>query len=169
MVPRLILTPIVCLSLYLSCSTSLHAQSTVIASGSPGVVTVIPLGPGIGAPAERNSFGWNTGYSAITTTSERPNPLGAALGGSDTIAESVTRVVPNDVLGNPIRGAVGFTDEPNSAGWFTGYSAVTSSYQRPDPLNAYLGGPETVTETKTQILPNDALGRPIRPFGGLWP
>jgi hypothetical protein len=145
------------------------AQTTVIGQGSTGVVTVVPIGPGLGAPGQRNSLGWNTGYTAITTTSERPNILGRGLGGSDTIAETVTRVVPNDALGNPSRFGGVFAEQPNSAGWRTGYSAITSTYERPDPLGAYLGGSRTVTETKTQVLPNDALGQPIRPFGGLWP
>ena len=145
------------------------AQTTVIGQGSPGVVTVVPIGPGLGAPGQRNSLGWNTGYTAITTQSERPNILGRGLGGSDTIAETVTRVVPNDALGNPSRFGGVFDERPNSAGWRTGYSAVTSTYERPDPFGAYLGGSRTVTETKTQVLPNDALGQPIRPLGGLWP
>lgn len=146
-----------------------HAQTAVVGSGSSGVVTVVPIGPGIGAPGQRNSLGWNTGYSAITTTSERPNLLGRGFGGSDTIVESTTRVVPNDGLGNPMRFGGAYGGERNSAGWNTGYSAVTSTYQRPDPLGAFLGGSDRVTETKTQILPNDALGQPIRPFGSLWP
>lgn len=150
------------------------AQTAVIGQGSTGVVTVVPIGPGLGgpglgAPGQRNSLGWNTGYSAITTTSERPNIFGRGLGGSDTISETVTKVIPNDALGNPSHFVGAFNNQPNSAGWNTGYSAVTSTYQRPDPLGAYLGGPKTVTETKTQILPNDALGQPMRPFGGLWP
>lgn len=149
-----------------------HAQTTVIGHGSPGVVTVIPVGPGLGTPGQRNRLGWNTGYSAITTTSERPNILGRTWGESDTIAETVTRVVPNDALGNPSQFVGAFDERPNSAGWHTGYSAVTSTYERPDPLGAYLGGARTVTETRTQVVPNDALGQPIRPLGGLgglWP
>lgn len=156
-------------SLLTATANTTLAQTTVIGQGSTGVVTVVPIGPGLGVPGQRNNLGWNTGYSAITTTSERPNIFGRAWGGSDTIAETVTRVVPNDALGNPYRFGAGYNSEPNSAGWSTGYSAVTSKYERPDPLGAYLGGSRTVTETKTQILPNDALGQPIRPFGGLWP
>jgi hypothetical protein len=159
---------VLCSALALSTNPAL-AQTTVIGHGSTGVVTVVPIGPGIGAPGQRNSLGWNTGYSAITTTSERPNIFGRGLGGSDTIAETVTRVVPNDPLGNPSPFGGIYNNQPNRAGWNTGYSAVTSTYERPDPLGAYLGGSKTVTETKTQVLPNDALGQPIRPFGGLWP
>jgi len=144
------------------------AQSSAFGSGN-GVVTVVPIDPSVLRPGERNSLGWSTGYSAITTNSERPNILGRSLGGSDTIHETTTRVVPNDVFGNPSRFGGFYDSERNSAGWNTGYSAVTSTYERADPLGSLLGGPKTVTETKTQILPNDALGQPIRPFGGLWP
>jgi hypothetical protein len=160
-------------SLPLSCLCLAHtalAQSSALGSATgSGVVTVVPIAPSALAPGQRNSVGWNTGYSAITTTSERPNILGRAFGGSDTIHETTTRVVPNDALGNPLRYGGFIDDEPNSAGWHTGYSAVTSTYQRPDPFGALAGGSGTVTETKTQILPNDGMGRPIRPFGGLWP
>jgi hypothetical protein len=147
---------------------SAHAQTTVINSGNSGVITVVPIRPGLDELGRRNSLGWNTGYSAITTTSERPSLLGRGLGGSNTISETVTRVVPNDLLGNPVRYGSVATDEPNSAGWNTGYSTITSTYDRPDPFGAYLGGAKTVTETKTQIVPNDALGQPIRPLSDLW-
>ncbi len=145
-----------------------HAQTTIINSGSPGVVTVVPVRPGLHELGRRNSLGWDTGYSAITTTSERPSLLGRSWGGSDTISETVTRVVPNDVLGNPVRHGSVFDSERNSAGWNTGYSTITSTYDRPDPLGASLGGARTVTETKTQVVPNDALGEPIRPLEDLW-
>jgi hypothetical protein len=170
------------LALYVTLAASptlATAQTAVIGQGSTGVITVVPIGPSLGgsslggpdlrAPGQRNSLGWNTGYSAITTTSERPNIFGRGLGGSDTISETVTKIVPNDPLGNPSHFGGTFNNRPNSAGWYTGYSAVTSTYERPDPLGAYLGGPKKVTETTTQILPNDALGQPIRPLGGLWP
>jgi hypothetical protein len=144
-----------------------NAQTTIINSGSPGVFTVVPVRPGLHEPGQRNSLGWDTGYSAITTTSERPSLLGRSWGGSDTIAETVTKVVPNDALGNPVRHGSVFDTERNSAGWNTGYSTITSTYDRPDPLGAYLGGARTVTETKTQVVPNDALGQPIRPLEDL--
>lgn len=144
------------------------AQTTVAGSGSSGVVTVVPIAPQALHSDELNSLGWNTGYTAITTQSERPNIFGRAWGGSDTIHETTTQVVPNDIIGNPVRG--GFANnEPNSAGWNTGYSVVTSTYDRSDPLGAFMGGSKTVTETTTQVLPNDLFGHPIRPFPGMWP
>jgi hypothetical protein len=145
------------------------AQTSIFNSTSSGVVTVVPIGPRLGTPGEPNSLGWSTGYSAITTTSERPNLFGRAVGGSDTVVETTTRVVPNDALGNPARYGGLLDNSPNSAGWYTGYSAVTSTYERPDPLGATLGGRGTVTESTTQIVPNDALGQPMRPLLGLWP
>jgi hypothetical protein len=115
-----------------------------------------------------NTAGFTTGYSVITSTYERPDPLGHALGGGETVHESTARIVPNDALGQPVRGIQPFA-ERNSAGWSTGYSAVTSTYERPNPLGRALGGSETVTETTTRVVPNDALGRPMGVVGGLWP
>jgi len=131
---------------------------------APPVAAPFPLGVG-----ERNSAGWNTGYSAVTSTSERPNPLGHALGGSRTVTETTTRVVPNDALGQPIRGAVYGSGERNSAGWNTGYSVVTDTYERPDPLGRALGGSPTVKETTTRVVPNNAFGEPIEPILPFWP
>lgn len=168
MTKKLIATSAIALSILFSGSCT-WAQTTYITSPSDRVITLVPTGPRLNHPGGLNSLGWTTGYSALTTTSERPNLLGRSLGGSDTITETVTRVVPNDALGNPVRSGWSVNDQPNSAGWPTGYSAVTSTYERFDPLAAAFGGSQTVTETKTQVLPNDALGRPIRPLGGLWP
>ena len=91
------------------------------------------------------------------------------MGGSDTVLESRTQVVPNNALGQPMPGGYRPFEEPNSAGWTTGYSVVTSTYERPNPFGRALGGSETVTETTTRVLPNDALGNPIRPLLPLWP
>lgn len=138
---------------------------TIVQQGASQVAILPPVG-GVGG---RNTAGWNTGYSVVTSTHERANPLGGVWGGSDTVVETVTNVVPNDALGRPMRGGIRPFEEPNSAGWSTGYSAVTSTYERPDPFGAALGGSNTVTETTTSIVPNDALGRPIQPILPLWP
>jgi hypothetical protein len=111
-----------------------------------------------------NSAGWNTGYSVVTSTVERRNPFAGAWGTDDTVVETRTQVVPNDVLGQPLRGGFRVNEEPNSAGWRTGYSAVTSTYERPDLSGALLGERRTVTETTTRIVPNDVLGNPIQPL-----
>jgi hypothetical protein len=150
-------------------TTASTAQTNRYGSGSPGVVTVVPVDPQALAPeGSRNSLGWSTGYSAITTTSERPNIFGRGWGGSDTVQETTTKIVPNDALGNPVKG--GFLGgETNSAGWSTGYSVVTSTYDRPNPLGAYLGGKRTVTETTTRVVPNDALGQPMGSLPEFWP
>lgn len=167
MTPKLFIVATAFVANIAICADSSLAQTTVINSGSSGVITVVPVRPGLNEPGQRNSLGWNTGYSAITTTSERPSIFGRSWGGSDTISETVTRVVPNDLLGNPVRYGAVNNSEPNSAGWNTGYSTVTSTYERPDPFGAAMGGARTVTETKTQVVPNDALGQPIRPLSDL--
>ena len=128
-------------------------------------VVAVPAAPRPGVP---NSAGWNTGYSAVTSTYDRPNPLGAALGGSDAVRETITQIVPNDALGQPMQGGVLY-GEPNSAGWNTGYSVVTDTYERFNPLGAALGGSKTVTETTTRVVPNGATGQPINPLLPLWP
>lgn len=89
----------------------LMVPSVVFAQGYPanGVTVVhqgasqIAIVPPPGGLGERNSAGWGTGYSVVTSTQERPNPLGYALGGSKTVTETTTKIVPNDALGNPIQ------------------------------------------------------------------
>ena len=78
-------------------------------------------------------------------------------------------MVPNDALGRPLAAGIRPFEQPNSAGWSTGYSAVTSTYERPDPLGHALGGSETVTETVTRVVPNDAMGKPIQGLVPYWP
>ena len=160
---------IVCLGTVVT-PNALHAQvSFPCPEDHTEVITGLPALPSLLPPTRNNGLGWSTGYSAITTTSERPNPLGQAFGGNDTVQESVTRIVPNDLLGNPVRYGGVFESQPNSAGWNTGYSIVTSTYQRLEPFGGAFGGDRTVTESTTRILPNDAFGQPVRPFGGLFP
>jgi hypothetical protein len=157
--------------LFVSTPSLAFAQGYPVAGGTfvqHGASQVAILPP-VGGVDGRNSAGWGTGYSVVTSTQERSNPLGAAWGGSDTVVETVTKVVPNDALGRPMRGGIRPFEEPNSAGWSTGYSAVTSTYERPDPFGAALGGSKTVTETTTRIVPNDALGNPLQPILPLWP
>lgn len=141
------------------------AGGTIVHQGA-NQVAIVPQVSGI---PERNSAGWTTGYSVVTSTEERRNPLGSLMGGSDTVVETRTQVVPNDPLGQPMRGGYRPFEEPNSAGWTTGYSVVTSTYERPNPLGHALGGSKTVTETTTRVVPNDALGSPIKPLVPLWP
>lgn len=113
-----------------------------------------------------NSAGWKTGYSIVTTTEERPARLSEGLGLGSTVTESVTKVVPNDIFGNPSQSPVQPLGEVNSAGWSTGYSAVTRTAEKPNPFGAFLGGSRTITETTTQVVPNDYAGRPIQ--GARW-
>jgi hypothetical protein len=147
-----------------------QAQSNSFANGSfvavhPGVAPVV-VAPPLGHLDGRNSAGWNTGYSAVTSSYERPSRLGGIYGVGDTVQETVTQVVPNDALGQPMRGGVGVFGERNSAGWSTGYSAVTSTYERSGTVDSLLLGQGSITETTTRVVPNDFLGKPIL---GMWP
>lgn len=153
------------------CAQSYPSQGVAVVHPGVGQIAIVPPGGGAGVfgGAERNSAGWNTGYSVVTSTQERRNPSAWLFGGSDTVSETRTQVVPNDILGRPIRGGFRAFEEPNSAGWRTGYSAVTSTYERPDPLGRAFGGSETVTETTTRIVPNDLFGNPIQPIFPGWP
>lgn len=162
---RLILFVILSIPLSVSAQGFPVSDRTIVHQGANQIAVLPPVG-GVG---DRNSAGWGTGYSVVTSTQERVNPLGRAFGGSDSVVETVTKVVPNDALGRPMRGGIRPFEEPNSAGWTTGYSAVTSTYERPDPFGAALGGSKTVTETTTRVVPNDALGNPIQPLLPLWP
>ena len=128
-------------------------------------VVIVPPAQAVGVP---NSAGWYTGYSAVTSTYERPNPLGHALGGAESARETTTQIVPNNAFGQPMRG-VPVYNQPNSAGWNTGYSVVTDTYERANPLAAALGGSQTVTETTTRVVPNGATGQPLNPFLPGWP
>jgi len=153
------------------CAQSYPSQGVAVVHPGVGQIAIVPPGGGAGVfgRGERNSAGWNTGYSVVTSTQERHNPLASIFGGSDTVAETRTQVVPNDVLGRPIRGGFRAFEEPNSAGWRTGYSAVTSTYERPEPLGLGFGGSKTVTESTTRIVPNDLFGNPIQPILPGWP
>lgn len=130
---------------------------TVVA---PPAIIEAPMPP----PGRVNSAGWNTGYSVVTSSSDRLNPFGGIPGESRTIQQTVTQVVPNNALGQPMRG-YGIENRPNSRGWYTGYSVLTETYQRRDPLGTMLGGSGIVTESTTSIVPNDALGNPIGGYG----
>lgn len=57
----------------------------------------LPVQPVLPVPNDRGPMG--TGYSIVTTTRPKVNPFDSDVTGSET----VQRVVPNDILGNPIR------------------------------------------------------------------
>jgi hypothetical protein len=148
------------------------ANSSAQSYGVPPIVihggNTVGSAPHIVFPSQpttsTNSAGFSTGYSAITSTAEKPNPIGRLFGQSETATVTTTRVVPNDLFGRPIKSGLGTYGERNSAGWNTGYSTVTSTYEKSDPLGALRGGSRTVTETTTQVVPNDAFGQPIVPL-----
>lgn len=58
----------------------------------------LPVQPVLPVPADKGP--WGTGYSVVTTTREQRNLWDRDLTGSET----VQRVVPNDGLGQPMRG-----------------------------------------------------------------
>ena len=155
---------VACAQTSLYSSDSLYGSGSLVDNHSSGLVPGLPL-VADKLSAGRNSLGYSTGYSAVTTTSERATVFGAG----ETVYESTTRLVPNDFFGNPIRHGMFLYNQPNSAGRSTGYSIVTSTSERRNPLGGFLGNAGVVTETTTQVVPNDALGNPIRPFGSLWP
>lgn len=63
-----------------------------------------PFGPALPIPrGQVNSAGWQTGYSVVTETKRRPNPLLSQIYGRDVTDEStVTTIVPNNALGQPM-------------------------------------------------------------------
>jgi hypothetical protein len=63
----------------------------------------IPVQPVLPVPRDRGP--WGTGYSVVTETKERPDAFGRFLGDRDATTTTTTqKVVPNDALGNPIKG-----------------------------------------------------------------
>lgn len=58
----------------------------------------LPVQPVLPVPQDRGP--WGTGYSIVTTTREKRNIFDRDLTGEET----VQRVVPNDALGQPLRG-----------------------------------------------------------------
>ena len=70
-----------------------------------------PMPPSYGIPVQpvlpvpRDKGPWGTGYSVVTETRERPDAWGRFLGERDATTTTTTqRVVPNDALGQPIKG-----------------------------------------------------------------
>jgi hypothetical protein len=77
-----------------------HDASESTFGGNPYPIIVQP---GISVP--RGSGPWGTGYSVVTETRERPDTWGRVLGDRDATTTTTTqRVVPNDALGQPIKG-----------------------------------------------------------------
>ena len=64
----------------------------------PAPVYGLPVQPVLPVPQDKGPMG--TGYSIVTTTREKRNIFDADLTGQET----VQRVVPNDINGNPMRG-----------------------------------------------------------------
>lgn len=58
----------------------------------------LPVQPVLPVPQDRGP--WGTGYSIVTTTKPKRNIFDSDLTGEET----VQRVVPNDALGQPLKG-----------------------------------------------------------------
>jgi len=65
---------------------------------SPAPVYGLPAAPGLPIPQDKGP--WGQGYSIVTTTKPKRNLWDRDMTGSET----VQRVVPNDALGQPMRG-----------------------------------------------------------------
>jgi hypothetical protein len=63
-----------------------------------------PFGPALPIPnGQVNSAGWQTGYSVVTETKNRPNPWLSRQYGREVRDETtVTTIVPNNALGQPM-------------------------------------------------------------------
>ncbi len=64
----------------------------------PAPVYGLPVQPILPVPQDKGP--WGTGYSIVTTTKPKPNIFDRDLTGEET----VQRVVPNDALGQPLKG-----------------------------------------------------------------
>jgi len=109
---------------FLACTSSAYAQVQSAAEylaangvGSVGAVTggsfypneVVPVappfGPALPIPQGRYGGPWGTGYSVVTTERESTDWLRKSLGDPNhTYKRTVTSILPNDALGQPIQG-----------------------------------------------------------------
>jgi hypothetical protein len=74
-------------------------------SASSGYQPSYPIAVQPVLPVPRDRGPWGRGYSVVTETRERPDAWGRFLGDRDATTTTTTqRVVPNDALGQPIKG-----------------------------------------------------------------
>lgn len=75
--------------------------------------------------------------------------------------------IPQGYIAQPVAPLVPVI--PNNTGPYgRGYSIVTTTREQPDIWRRYMGDRgATYQEQTTEVVPNDALGRPVRPFR-LW-
>lgn len=75
--------------------------------------------------------------------------------------------IPQGYIAQPVAPLVPVI--PNNAGPYgRGYSIVTTTREQPDIWRRYMGDRgATYQEQTTEVVPNDALGNPVRPFR-LW-
>jgi len=72
---------------------------------APIVPVAPPFGPAIPIPQGRYAGPWGTGYSVVTTERESTDWLRKSLGDPNhTYRRTVTSILPNDALGQPMQG-----------------------------------------------------------------
>jgi hypothetical protein len=109
---------------FLACVSNAHAQVQSAADylaangvGNLGAITggevypnqivpvAPPFGPALPIPQGRYAGPWGTGYSVVTTERESTDWLRKSLGDPNhTYKRTVTSIVPNDALGQPMQG-----------------------------------------------------------------
>jgi len=112
------------LVILLACASNAHAQVQSAAAylaangvGNLGAITggnlypneVVPVappfGPALPIPQGRYAGPWGTGYSVVTTERESTDWLRKSLGDPNhTYKRTVTSILPNDALGQPMQG-----------------------------------------------------------------
>jgi hypothetical protein len=108
----------------LACASNAHAQVQSAAAylaangvGNLGAITggnlypneivpvAPPFGPALPIPQGRYAGPWGTGYSVVTTERESTDWLRKSLGDPNhTYKRTVTSILPNDALGQPMQG-----------------------------------------------------------------
>lgn len=112
------------LVILLACASNAHAQVQSAAAylaangvGNLGAITggnlypneivpvAPPFGPALPIPQGRYAGPWGTGYSVVTTERESTDWLRKSLGDPNhTYKRTVTSILPNDALGQPMQG-----------------------------------------------------------------
>jgi hypothetical protein len=73
--------------------------------GNELVPVAPPFGPALPIPQGRYAGPWGTGYSVVTTERESTDWLRKSLGDPNhTYKRTVTSILPNDALGQPMQG-----------------------------------------------------------------
>lgn len=79
-------------------ATAQYQYPTGALYSTPAPAYGLPVQPVLPVPADRGP--WGTGYSIVTTT----KPVESIFDRDVTGSETVQRIVPNDALGQPMKG-----------------------------------------------------------------